>query len=87
MKKTNKTKNTLLLLIIALTCLSATLLHDVPGSESQREKPSIDKETTAVKKLKTFDVKNYLTDYERQKKARRMINLALTRDTIYYFHK
>ena len=84
-KKTNKMKKLIILSIILLTTLSATLLGSFSETTKKQEvtspKPesSFEKDLAFTKKLKLFNAKDYLKDYERKKKAKEMLDESMKR--------
>ena len=77
-------KKLIVLSIILLTCLSATLLKDITAAASKKEviihKTKNTTETPATKKIRSFDAKNYLKDYEHKKKAKKMLIDSMERE-------
>jgi len=75
----------IILSIILLTTLSATFLDKFSASNKKEEilNPGIEntfeKDIDPVKKLKLFNAKDYLRDYERKKKAREMMDESMKR--------
>ncbi|MGZ3866942.1 MAG: hypothetical protein ACXVC6_00925 [Bacteroidia bacterium] len=71
--QTTKTKNILMLSIIALSFLSATLLNESPVEQ----KAQSDKRTETISRLKKFEVKDFLDEYEHKKKVKKMATAQL----------
>ncbi len=86
LKKINIMRKLIILSIVLLTTLSATLIGNFSESTKKQEliPPSIDntfkKDMEVAKKLKLFNAKDYLRDYEKKKKAKEMLNESMKKD-------
>jgi uncharacterized membrane protein len=78
LKVKDMSKKLIILSIVLLTSLSATFLNKLPSTE---ETKNAAQETETAKKIKSFDAKNYLQEYEHQKNSKRMLNESLKRGT------
>lgn len=74
--QTTKTKNLVMLSLIALSFLSATLLNVKPDT---KEKEHSEKVSETISRLKKFEVKDYLKEYEHKKRAKEMLDSSLKR--------
>jgi hypothetical protein len=72
----NMSKKLIILSIVLLTSLSTTVLNNFP-KQTKKEAPV---KTETAKKIKLFNVKNYLEEYEHKKKSKEMLELSLKRN-------
>lgn len=74
-------KKLVVLAILLMTLLSASLINDPAQTKnapiSEELENIAQKETLVVQKLKAFNAKEYLKNYERKKRAKEMLNHSL----------
>ena len=73
-------KKLIILSIVLLTTLSATLFDNSsePVKKEKTEK-TFKEDMDLVKKLKLFNAKDYLKDYEHKRQAKKMLNESMKR--------
>ena len=76
-------KKLIILSIVLLTSLSATLIGNFSESEKNHElitpthEDTFEKNLELAKKLKSFNAKDYLKEYEHKKKVNEILNQSL----------